>query len=566
MTYVIIEPQQLAAVAADVDGIGSAVSAANATAAGQVSGLVAPAADEISAAITKLFGAYSQEYQAVIGQAVAFQSEFSRALSAAGGAYAAAELAALNALGGGPVGSGGTPLMAVPNAQALDVALVMGGSGNPIPNFDFVNGVSQWAIKSGYSWGVTQAIFTPENLYPLTGVRSLTLDVSVNQGVQILDATIKQQLASGKSVLVQGYSQSSIIASLEMQNLMNPALNPTPPDASHLAFNLLGDPMNPNGGLLARFPGLSLPSIGLNFYGATPPDAPWNTAIYSLEYDGFADFPRYPIDFLSDLNAVAGIVYVHPLYPHLNPSTLPPGDIVQLPVESTYSGHTTYYLVHTQNLPLLEPLRAIPAIGNPLADLLQPDLRALVNIGYGDPNYGYSTAPANVPTSFGLFPNINPGVLAGDLVTGTQQGITAATNDLMTQGLTSPSGVLGLTNLLPSPTALLSPGSIDAFVPSLQATLSNVPTALSKAATDAYSVLLPTADILNAATISIPAYDASLFANGIAQAVGGDPVGLVNAIGNPLAATTGLAAVAGGVEGLVLLGGIVDVAKDLASI
>jgi len=280
MTYVITEPQALAAVAADIDGIGSSVSAANAAAAGQTSGVIAPAADEVSAAITKLFGVYSQEYQAVVAQAAAFQNEFSRALTAAGGAYAATELAAWNALGGGPVGSGGTMLQAPPNPQTLDVAVVMGGSGNPIPDATFVNGVLRWANQTGYSWNIAQAIFTPENLYPLTGVKSLPLDISVNEGVQILDATIQQQIGMGHSVLVQGYSQSSIIASLEMQKLAA-AGNPYLPN--QLAFNLLGDPMNPNGGLLARFPGLSLPSLGLDFYGATPADTPYHTSIYSLE-------------------------------------------------------------------------------------------------------------------------------------------------------------------------------------------------------------------------------------------------------------------------------------------
>jgi hypothetical protein len=43
------------------------------------------------------------------------------------------------------------------------------------------------------------------------------------------------------------------------------------------------------------------------------------------------------------------------------------------------------------DLPLLDPLRGIPVIGNPLADLVQPDLRVIVDLGYGD---GY----ANVPT------------------------------------------------------------------------------------------------------------------------------------------------------------------------
>ena len=65
---------------------------------------------------------------------------------------------------------------------------------------------------------------------------------------------------------------------------------------------------------------------------------------------------------------------------------------------------TTYYMIPTETLPLLEPLRAIPYIGNPLADLLQPDLTYLVNWGYGDPACGYSTGPANVVTPFGFLP------------------------------------------------------------------------------------------------------------------------------------------------------------------
>jgi PE-PPE domain/PE family len=569
MTYVITEPQLIGSVAADIEGIGSAISAANAAAASPISAMLPAAGDEVSELIANLFAAYGQEYRAVLTQATVFQSQFSQALVAAASAYAAAEAAnataVSRALSGG---SGATGVVtAAPADPHYNVAIVMGGSGNPIPNTTFVNGVLKWAAGN-FSWTTAQAIFTPEGLYPLTGVKSLPLDTSVNQGVQILDATIKQQLAiPGNSVLVQGYSQSSIIASLEMRNLLNPALNPTPPTGTQLGFNLLGDPMNPNGGLLERFAGLSIPSLGVNFYGATPSNTPWPTNIYSLEYDGFADFPRYPIDFLSDLNAVAGIAFVHPLYPHLDPSTR---TIVQLPVSSDYTGpmaNTTYYMALTPNLPLLDPLRYIPVVGNPLADLLQPDLKYLVNWGYGDPLYGYSTSPANVPTPFGLFPA--PGAttsLPPLLVSGAQQGVVAAGSDIAAEVPSMPGALpsgLSLSGIsqtlssisLPSPATLLSPASIDSFIHSLQAANTNVTNAFSRAASAAYSVLLPTADVLNAAVTTIPSYDANLFLNGIAQAAGGDPVGLLNAVGDPIAATTGLVTVAGGVEALVVVFG-----------
>ena len=36
----------------------------------------------------------------------------------------------------------------------------------------------------------------------------------------------------------------------------------------------------------------------------------------------------------------------------------------------------------------------------------------LINLGYGGDNLGYSDAPANVPTPFGLFPDVNGSDLA----------------------------------------------------------------------------------------------------------------------------------------------------------
>ena len=114
----------------------------------------------------------------------------------------------------------------------------------------------------------------------------------------------------------------------------------------------------------------------MTLYGATPSNTIYPTNIYTLEYDGWADFPQYPINVISDLNAFIGIAFVHGQYPSLNPLTLPPGyDLQTLPTSPGYTGVTKYNMITTPNgLPLLEPLRWIPGIGNPLADLLQPDV------------------------------------------------------------------------------------------------------------------------------------------------------------------------------------------------
>lgn len=132
------------------------------------------------------------------------------------------------------------------------------------------------------------------------------------------DAIMVELATTGNAVTVFGWSQSAIIASLEMQRFT--AMGGAAPSASDLNFVLVGNEMNPNGGMLARFPDLTLPTLDLTFYGATPSDTIYPTAIYTLEYDGFADFSRYPLNFISDLNAVAGITFVHTKYLDLTPA------------------------------------------------------------------------------------------------------------------------------------------------------------------------------------------------------------------------------------------------------
>ena len=594
MASLLAQRQLMAAAAADVAEIRSAIGAAKSAAAGPTTGVPAAAADEVSAAAAKLFGSYAQEYQAVLNQASIFHEDFAAALAGAGNAYTQAEAANASAisgalrtltspiqslLGGGGAtpallgGGGGSPapMVVQPPLQGTTVGLVMGGSGQPIPPPSSVTAALNY-FNQNFSVlpSNAHALVTPEGLYPLTGVKSLTLDVSVAQGVQILDSAIKNTLAANPSgsVAVFGISQSAVIASLEMENLANPLLNPSPPTANQLGFVLVGDEMNPNGGILARFPGfpagqpLQIPSLGITFYGATPSNTIYPTNVYSLEYDGFADFPQYPINLISDLNAFAGIVYVHGTYP-LNPSALAPGyNIQQLPTSPGYTGVTNYYMITTQNgLPLLDPVRAIPVIGNPIADLLQPDLTTIVNLGYGNPNFGWSQGPADVQTYFGLFPHVSQQLIAQDLIAGAQQGAHAFVSDIhaeasgvslssLSHSLTSMTGT-GAADLSALTSALSSPNGI---IETIQAATTNAANEISSTAARLYAAALPTADIVNAVVTVFPAYDVNLFLSGIQQAINGNVLGgLEYALVAPIAADTGLLTLAGGFELLVLL-------------
>ena len=97
-SYVIAAPEALAAASADLTGIEEAIKGAAAAAAPSTTGIVAAAGDEVSAAIASLFGGYAEEFQALTAQTTAFQAQFERALSAAAGAYAAAEAANVSPL------------------------------------------------------------------------------------------------------------------------------------------------------------------------------------------------------------------------------------------------------------------------------------------------------------------------------------------------------------------------------------------------------------------------------------------------------------------------------------
>jgi len=89
-------PQAVLAAAADLAGIGSVISDANAAAAVPTTGALAPGADGVSATIAALFDSHAQTYQVISAQAAAFHDQFVQTLTAGANSYDAAE--ASNAL------------------------------------------------------------------------------------------------------------------------------------------------------------------------------------------------------------------------------------------------------------------------------------------------------------------------------------------------------------------------------------------------------------------------------------------------------------------------------------
>lgn len=230
-------------------------------------------------------------------------------------------------------------LAAAESSVGDGTALIMGASFVATPSQGWLNAFDRLYLQPHGFTGDIRAVTTPESLYPFTGPFSMTFDNSTARGQQIILDAIKEQIAAGgvshdNPVVVSGYSQSSTIDSLLMSRLAAEGVDP-----NDVHFVLLGDPNNPNGGLLERFAVADgntpdAASLGLTFSGATPSDIS-PADIYTYEYDGFADFPKYPINLLSDLNAYLGIVFNHIAYLGLTPDQI--DNAIRLPTSATDS-------------------------------------------------------------------------------------------------------------------------------------------------------------------------------------------------------------------------------------
>lgn len=210
---------------------------------------------------------------------------------------------------------------------------IMSGTGVPTPDSDYLNDVESLYLTQFSNYNFLP-LTTPEQACPFVCNPSeppLGLDDSINQGAGDLNNVIVPALQAGNNVAVLGYSQSTDVATVEMNNLLN---NPPPGvDLSHLSVTLLGDPQSPIGGILDRF---QFPD-GVGAFSLTPEpqhipfiDIPLSLAdtpttgfgptdIYTGEYDGWANFPEDPSNLFADLNALIGIQTVHPYYPDPTP-------------------------------------------------------------------------------------------------------------------------------------------------------------------------------------------------------------------------------------------------------
>jgi hypothetical protein len=334
------------------------------------------------------------------------------------------------------------------NLMAGDVALIMGGSGVPTPTQQYADTAADLYLQPNGFGGTSgrlpfdrffdghESAATGDALYqlPPNGVSGapevlttpeLFTDrlYSETQGAADLLQAIRQAIVDGSvspdnPLYAFGYSQSSALSGLTMQQLASAGV-----PANDLHFVLVGDPSTPDGGIYSEF-GLTTIAPGLS---DLTPDNLYPTDVYTLEYDPVADWPQYSSDLLSDLNALDGLLFEHLAYLGLTPQQISDA----IPLETTGDSLTSYYMIPSETLPILDPLLMMPVIGQPLYDLLEPDTSILVNLGYGSITDGWNQGPADTVTTvnFGL-PDMDWNQVFSALDTGAQQGWEAFTADL----------------------------------------------------------------------------------------------------------------------------------------
>jgi hypothetical protein len=273
-----------------------------------------------------------------------------------------------------------------------DLGWIMGGTGNPTPDQDYLSSVERLYLGqyAGYNF---EALETPEQFCPVvcsTGQPDLGFGDSVNAGAGDLQAVVVPALDDGNSVSVLGYSQSATDAS----QLMNQLISEDQADLSNLHVTLLGDPNSPIGGILDRF---QFPD-GVSAFSLTPEpqqipflDIPMSTDptpltgidtdIYTAEYDGWADFPSDPTNIFADINALIGIETVHPYYPDPTPGVnLDTADIINL----GSIGDTNFYAIPAP-LPTLAFMYDGGPAGQFFYDSFSPFATLVDDWGYGNP-------------------------------------------------------------------------------------------------------------------------------------------------------------------------------------
>lgn len=246
-----------------------------------------------------------------------------------------------------------------------------------------------------------------ERFYPGIGLDGPSIGESVDEGEGNLDAAIR----NGDKGTAMGLSEGALVLNAVKARLAN---DPTAPPPDQLSFATFGDPIakHPFGEsfLTQNFPVGSVVPF-MDYRIPAPVESQYHTDQFISAYDSIADWPDRPDNWMSVINAIAGLATGHTAIAFTNPSNVPAQNI-RTTVNSK-GATTTTYLVPEEHLPLVLPFKYLGYDQHTLNELDRV-LLPMVDAGYSrnddpatapitvDPVHGFDpaevTAPANEAT------------------------------------------------------------------------------------------------------------------------------------------------------------------------
>ena len=208
-----------------------------------------------------------------------------------------------------------------------------------------IDGVLQGAVCGQQSGNTCSTLNYPEILG----------DIGVDWGAHMLDDELHDPT---RPQIVSAYSQGAAVAA---QWLNQHAADPDAPSAKDLSFVLIGNPKRKYGGAPWAYP-----------RGEVATNTQYTILDVAREYDNVADNLDDPWNMLAMANAICAYFYAHTAYAAV--------DLVNDEKLVWQEGNTTYVLVRTKNLPLLDSLRYM-GLGF-VADLLNAPLKAIIDSAY----------------------------------------------------------------------------------------------------------------------------------------------------------------------------------------
>jgi len=253
-------------------------------------------------------------------------------------------------------------------AGAVSTAVMIGGI--KIPKIDdmmmkpILGGAFANQPRVGVEW--------PAQAGPYSGKNDLTLGASIAKGIPNLDKAIDDAVANlakpGEKVTVVGLSAGSLVVNEVMREWMKEGVMPDPKDVT---FIVVEDSSRQELIKDAKY------SSKYDYTYQPPPITPFNVVVITGEYDGMADMPDRPWNFLAMANAMAGAIVVH--VPVMYTTT--PAMLESLKGTKYYDkdvnvkgGVTEHYLVPTATLPLVQLM--------PWLKSKEAELKAKIDKGY----------------------------------------------------------------------------------------------------------------------------------------------------------------------------------------